>query len=113
MTLRELVDELVDAWRANDAYRAAAFFAPDGRYRESGREPVAGRERIAEQFTRFFRDGPLWRLKVDDVLVEGDRAVVAFHFAVKGDGQPWRERAGCAWVRLAGGLIEEWREYAG
>jgi limonene-1,2-epoxide hydrolase len=113
MNARELVDELISAWRSNDAQRAAAFFAPQGRYHESGREPVAGRDRIAAHFTRFFRDGPPWRFEVDDVLVDGDRAAVAFRFAVKGDGQPWRERAGCAWIRLAGGLVDEWREYYG
>ncbi|MEO6835911.1 MAG: nuclear transport factor 2 family protein [Candidatus Tumulicola sp.] len=113
MTTRQLVDELISAWRANDPHRAAAFFAPDGRYHETGHAPVSGRERIAEHFTRFFRDGPLWRFEVDDVVVEGERAAVAFRFAVKGDDQPWRERAGCAWVRLEGGLIDEWREYHG
>lgn len=113
MTTRELVAELTAAWHANDALRAAAFFAPDGRYHESGRDAVVGRDRIVEHFTRFFRDGPPWRFDLEDVIVEGERAAIAFRFAVKGDGERWRERAGCALVRLDGGLIEEWREFHG
>lgn len=113
MATRQLIDELMAAWRANDAQRAAAFFAPDGRYHESGRQPVIGREDVARHFTRFFRDGPMWCFDVDDVVVDGERAAITFRFAVKGEGQPWRERAGCAFVRIAGGLIDEWREYYG
>jgi uncharacterized protein (TIGR02246 family) len=113
VTTRELISELVSAWRANDALRAAAFFAETASYHESGREPIVGRDRIAEHFTRFFRDGPPWRFEIDDVVADGTRAALIYRFSVKGDGIPWRERAGCAWVRLHDGLIEEWREFHG
>jgi uncharacterized protein (TIGR02246 family) len=111
--MRALIEELVSAWLANDALRACAFFAPDGVYHESGRAPIVGREAIFAHFQRFFRDGPPWRFEVDDVLVEGDRAAVAYRFATKNATGDWQERAGCALVRRAGGLIEEWREYHG
>jgi uncharacterized protein (TIGR02246 family) len=107
------VRELIAAWQSNDALRASAFFAPDGRYHESGRESIAGREAIAEHFTRFFRDGPVWRFAVDDVVAVGQRAAVSYVFGVKGEGGVWHERAGCAWIRLRGGLVELWREYHG
>jgi nuclear transport factor 2 (NTF2) superfamily protein len=113
VTAEETIRELIGAWQANDALRASAFFAPDARYHESGREPIAGRAAIAEHFTRFFRDGPLWRFTVEELLVVRERAAVRYVFGVKGDGGAWHERAGCAWIVLRGGLVELWREYQG
>lgn len=110
--LRETLMELVSAWRAGDALRASAFFAEDGVYHEVGREPVRGRNEIATYFTRFFRDGPAWQFEIQDIIVEGERAAVAYRFAIHtSDG--WHELAGCALVRREGGSIAEWREYHG
>ncbi|HEY8313569.1 MAG TPA: nuclear transport factor 2 family protein [Candidatus Baltobacteraceae bacterium] len=113
MTLQQLLEAVIDAWRAGDAHRASAFFTPDGTYQEMGREPIAGRDAVYEHFQHFFRDGPLWRFDVEEVLVQGDRAAVCYRFAVKGSGEAWRERAGCAIVHRSGGLIGQWREYHG
>jgi uncharacterized protein (TIGR02246 family) len=113
MTTEETVRELVAAWQSNDALRASGFFAPEGSYHESGHAPIAGREAIAEHFTRFFRDGPVWRFEIDRVLAAGEEAAVSYVFGTKGDGDVWHERAGCAWIRLRGGLVELWREYHG
>ena len=112
MTLHELIDELVDAWQSGDAHRAAAFFAPDGVYHESGREPIVGREAIFAHFARFFRDGPAWRFDIDEVIVEGERAAVSYHFAINSDGT-WDTRYGCALVQYERSLVVRWREYRG
>jgi len=112
VTFRELIEELVGAWQANDALRACAFFAQEGLYHESGREPLLGRDAILAHFARFFRDGPAWRFEIDDVIVEGDRAAVSYTFATNNDGT-WRTRAGCALVRREGDSIVQWREYHG
>ena len=112
MTVRSLVEELIAAWQANDAHRAAAFFAPDGIYHESTGANIVGREAIYEHFQRFFRDGPAWRIDVDDILVEGDRAAVSYRFAIATSGA-WKMRDGCALVRYEGGLVSSWREYHG
>ncbi len=111
MTTRNLIDELVAAWEVNDAYRASAFFAENGSYHESGRAPHVGREAILAHFRKFFRDGPPWKFEVDEVIAEGDRAAIAYRFAVKTATGEWTERAGCAIVRRSGGLIEYWREF--
>ncbi len=113
MTIRALIEELVAAWKANDAYRASAFFAPDGVYHESGREPIIGREAIFTHFQRFFRDGPPWEFEIDHVIAEGDGAAVAYRFSVRDGGGEWRERGGCALLRREAGLIAYWREYHG
>lgn len=110
--MRALIEELVSAWQSNDALRACAFFALDGVYHESGREPIVGREAIFAHFQRFFRDGPPWRIEIDDVLADDNRAAVTYRFATKAGGG-WQERAGCALVRRVDGLIAEWREYHG
>ncbi len=112
MNLRELIDELVSAWHAGDALRASAFFAADGVYHESGHEPIRGRDAIAAYFTRFFRDGPPWRLTIADVLIDGDRAAVAYTFETQHDGV-WQTREGCALVRRQRGAVVQWREYHG
>jgi len=64
-------------------------------------------------FTRFFRDGPVWRMEVDAVVVEGDRAAVRYRFALKAIDGEWSEQPGCAFVTFADGTIAEWREYEG
>ncbi len=111
---RATLDGLIAAWRAGDALRAAAHFADDGRYSEAGAEPLVGRDALVAHFTRFFRDGPLWRFEVDDIIIEGSRACVVYRFAIEGAGAVWRERAGCAVVAFAAsGAISAWREYEG
>lgn len=112
MTLRELIDELVAAWRSGDALRASAFFAPGASYHESGREPIVGRDAIASHFTRFFRDGPPWQFDILEVVADGDRAAVAYTFSVRRENA-WQAHEGCALVHREGGLLASWREYHG
>ncbi len=114
MDHRATLQSLIDAWRVGDALRAAAHFDLAGRYAEAGREALVGRDALVGHFTRFFRDGPRWRLEVDDMLLDGDRACVIYRFSVEGAGQVWRERAGCATVTFEpSGAIAHWREYEG
>jgi uncharacterized protein (TIGR02246 family) len=113
VTASALIEELIAAWTSGDALRACAFFAPEGIYREPGRDAIRGRDAIFSYFLRFFRDGPPWKFFVDEILARDDRAVVIYRFAIKGEGEEWRERAGCAAVKCVDGLITEWREYHG
>jgi uncharacterized protein (TIGR02246 family) len=113
MTRRALLESLIAAWRAGDALRAGAHFTPDATYREAGRAPLAGREAIVGHFTGFFRDGPLWDLVIDDVLIEGERAAVRYRFILHPNSPQRREHAGAAFVAFKDGGICEWREYEG
>ena len=113
MSIREALEGLLNAWRSGDALRATAHFAEDGVYREARREPIRGREAIVAHFTRCFRDGPVWELNVDDIVVEGNLAAVSYRFQTKGKDGEWRENAGCAFVRFIDGSVAEWREYEG
>jgi limonene-1,2-epoxide hydrolase len=112
VTLRELIEELVGAWQSGDAHRAAAFFAPDGVYHESGAEPLVGRDAIFAHFVRFFRDGPAWNFEIEEIIVEGALAAVAYRFGVNRAGA-WNSQSGCALVRCEDSLIAQWREYRG
>ncbi len=110
MNVTELLDEVVSAWRANDADRASALFQVDGVYQEAGKEPVVGRDAIRAHFKRFL-DGSPWRFHVDEVISEEGRAAVRYRFEIRGSGERWRERGGCAIIHRVGGLIGLWREY--
>jgi predicted SnoaL-like aldol condensation-catalyzing enzyme len=113
MAIRGILETLFEAWSAHDALRAAACFAPGASYREAEGREVHGREALTEHFARFFREGPPWRFDVDEVIVEGERAAVAYRFSIGGEAEKWRERAGCALVQFQDGLVQSWREYHG
>jgi uncharacterized protein (TIGR02246 family) len=113
MAIRAILESLFEAWSSHDALRAAACFAPGATYREADGRVLEGREALAEHFARFFREGPPWRLDVEEVLVEGERAAVAYRFGIHRKEQQWYERAGCALVHFESGLVQSWREYHG
>ena len=113
--LQRTLADVLDAFTRADLGAAAAGFAEHGAYREARKPPVRGRAAVAAHFARFSASGAVWKFFVDDVIADGDRACVVYRFAVAGGGdEGWRERAGCALVRLdVRGHIEEWREYEG
>ncbi|GAC1659867.1 MAG: hypothetical protein NVS4B13_06120 [Candidatus Elarobacter sp.] len=106
---------VLDAFTRGELGAVADRFARDGAYREAHGAPVRGRDAIAAEFARYAASGVAFRFDVDDVIATGLRACVVYRFATPGgDGEPWRERAGCAIVRFDGcGHIAEWREYEG
>ncbi|MBV8643484.1 MAG: nuclear transport factor 2 family protein [Candidatus Eremiobacteraeota bacterium] len=106
---------LLDAFARGDLSTAAGCFSADATYREPSRTALAGREAIAAHFARFAASGVAWTFTVDEVIANGARACVVYRFTASGgDGEPRRERAGCAVVRIdERGEIAEWREYEG
>jgi len=113
----EALASVLDAFARGELAGVADRFAEDGAYREARKAPIRGRAAIAAEFARFAESGVPFRFEVDDVIASADRACVVYRFATPapgGDGQSWRERAGCATVRFDGsGHIAEWREYDG
>jgi ketosteroid isomerase-like protein len=106
---------VLDAFARGTVDGVAERFAVHGAYREARKPPIVGRDAIATEFARFAAAAVPFRFEVDDVLASGDRACVVYRFATPGgNGEPWRERAGCATVRFdERGQIAEWREYEG
>jgi ketosteroid isomerase-like protein len=111
----DTLSAVLDAFARGSVDGVADRFAENGAYCEVRKAPIRGRVAIAAEFARFAAAGIPFRFEVDDVLASGDRACVVYRFATPGgDGEPWRERAGCATVRLdERGQIAEWREYEG
>lgn len=104
---------VLDAFARRDLGAAAACFATDATYREARREPIVGRAAIAAHFAHFAAGTAAWHFEAGEVIRNGARACVVYRFSASGgEGGPWRERAGCAVVRLdERGEISEWREY--
>ena len=104
---------VLDAFARGVPADALASFAAGARYQEAGKPPLHGRDAIGSHFARFAAAGRDWRFVLDDVIAQDLRACVVYRFALaEGPGEPLRERAGCATVRLDGSeLIAEWREY--
>ena len=106
---------VLDLFAAGELDGAAENFAEEATYQEPRKAPICGREAIAAEFARFGATGVPFRIVVDDVIGDGTSACVVYRFRVAGgEGEPWRERAGCATVRFdEGGRIAAWREYEG
>ena len=106
---------VLDRFELGDVDGVAERFADDGIYREARKAPTRGRAAIADEFARFAASGVPFRFAVESVIEDGSRACVEYRFAVPGgEGGAWRERAGCATVRLdERDQIAEWREYEG
>ena len=106
---------MLELFTAGQVAGAAENFAEDATYREPRKAPIRGREAIAAEFARFAATGVPFRIVVDDVIGDGTSACVVYRFQVAGgEGEPWRERAGCATVRFdERGHIGAWREYEG
>ena len=111
----EALEPVLAAFARGELTGVADRFSEDATYREARKAPIRGRSAIAAEFTRYAASRTVWRFEVDEVIAGTDRACVVYRFALPGgEGEPWRERAGCATVRFdARGQIAEWREYEG
>ena len=79
-------------------------------FAEAGHEPVVGREAIVAHFTRFFRDGPVFRLIVKDSVVEDHRCAVFYTFELQ-KNDAWVKKDGVAMVHVENGLVSLWKEF--
>jgi ketosteroid isomerase-like protein len=102
---------MFDLWRAGDETGAAAYFAADGVFHEAGKEPIAGRERIAAHWAPFFHGGPKWRMTVHDLFGGDERFAVSYTWKIELKDGSWSGGPGCALIKTRDGKIAEWREY--
>ena len=79
--LRDFARRYTAAWCSREAASVTAFFAPNGSFSVNG-ALAAGRGAIAEVAQGFMTAFPDMELLMDDVLIEGDRAV--YHWAFNG-----------------------------
>jgi uncharacterized protein (TIGR02246 family) len=102
-SLRDLARRYTAAWGSQDARSVAAFFAPNGSLSVNENDPAVGREAIAEVAQGFMSAFPDMKVLMDDLIVDGDRAVYRWTLVGTNTGPGGTGRG----VRISG--FEEWR----
>ncbi|HEY6263689.1 MAG TPA: ester cyclase [Candidatus Acidoferrum sp.] len=100
--LRDLAQRYTAAWCSRDAACVAAFFAQNGSLSVNG-APNVGRRAITEVAQGFMSAFPDMVLRMDDVCIEGDRAVYHWTFIGTNTGRGGTGHR----VRFSG--FEEWK----
>jgi len=73
--IRAFAERYTAAWCSQDAARVAAFFQPNGSLTVNAGAPAVGRDAIAASAQGFMTAFPDLKVLLDDLLVNGDRAV--------------------------------------
>jgi uncharacterized protein (TIGR02246 family) len=73
--LREQAVLYTAAWCSQDAPRVAGFYAQDGALSVNGGAPAVGRKAITEVVQGFMTAFPDLQVLLDDVFLQGDRAI--------------------------------------
>ena len=110
--LRDFALRYTAAWCSRDAASVAAFFSPDGSISINDGAPAAGRSAIAAAFQAYMIAFPDLHLSMDDVVVQGDRAIYHWTFTGAntgpgGTGQRVRFSGFEVWKIGDDGLIAE------
>jgi steroid delta-isomerase-like uncharacterized protein len=112
--LRDFAQRYTAAWCSQDAASVAAFYSPDGSLSVNGSAPAVGRGAITEVAQGFMTAFPDMEVRMDDLLVQGNRAV--YHWTLAGtntgpggSGQRVRISGFEAWEISVDGLIAESR----
>ena len=100
--VRQLATKYTAAWCSQDAGSVAAFFAEGGSLRINDEGPHVGRAAITEAAQRFMSAFPDMVVAMDDLSVDGNRAVYRWTLTGTNDGPGGTGRS----VRIGG--YEEW-----
>ena len=73
--IRALAERYTAAWCSQDASRVAAFYEPNGSLTVNAGAPAVGRDAITDSAQGFMTAFPDMQVLMDDLLVQGDRAV--------------------------------------
>jgi len=80
--LRQLAAGYTAAWCSQNAASVAAFYAPEGTLTINDGQPACGRAAITEAAQSFMSAFPDMRVSMDNLIVEGDRAI--YHWTLAG-----------------------------
>lgn len=110
LDLREFARQYTAAWCSKDPERVANFFSPKGSLSVNSGPPAVGRTDITELARGFMTTFPDLQVFMDDLVIEGDRAV--YHWTLTGSntgpggtGHQVRISGFEAWEIGADGLI--------
>jgi steroid delta-isomerase-like uncharacterized protein len=71
-------DQWHKAWAAQDVTALANLYAADCKVTSPMFGNMQGRAAVTESFKRLFRAFPDWKLKTEQLIVDGDRAAIVF-----------------------------------
>ncbi|MGA2429818.1 MAG: SgcJ/EcaC family oxidoreductase [Candidatus Acidiferrum sp.] len=80
--LREFAERYTAAWCSHDPVSVAAFYTRDGSLSINADAPAEGRKAIAASARAFMTAFPDLQVVMDDIVVQGDRAV--YHWTLSG-----------------------------
>ena len=101
--LHDFARRYTAAWCSQDAASVAAFFSPNGSLRVNDAAPAVGREAITAVAQGFMTAFPDMQVLMDDLTVEGEKAVYRWTLVGTNTGPGGTGRR----VRISG--FEEWR----
>jgi steroid delta-isomerase-like uncharacterized protein len=103
LEIPELVSALVQAWNAHDPDRVAGFHAPEYEGRDIAQvRPEIGPEGARQAFCRFLKAFPDLELIPDDLLTQGDRAVLLWRLCGTHRGPLLRIPPSGRWIEFTG-----------
>jgi uncharacterized protein (TIGR02246 family) len=80
--LKDFAARYTAAWCSNDPERVASFFAENGSLKINDGPPSIGRKAIVEAADSFMKAFPDMVVKMDELIVRGDR--IEFHWTLIG-----------------------------
>ncbi|MBD2085105.1 nuclear transport factor 2 family protein [Coleofasciculus sp. FACHB-542] len=109
--IRIAIAQARDAWIARDGEALAALFTPNGEIIVPGQR-WQGQERIRQEVAHFAQQYSDVRIEIQQVIVDGDRAVVEWYYEDTENATGRRNIADDVIViNFQEGRIGRWREY--
>ncbi|MBD1898434.1 nuclear transport factor 2 family protein [Trichocoleus sp. DQ-A3] len=109
--IRIAIAQARDAWIARDGEALAALFTPNGEIIVPGQR-WQGQERIRQEVAHFAQQYSDVRIEIQQVIVDGDRAVVEWYYEDTENSTGRRNKADDVIViSFKEGWITRWREY--
>ena len=110
--LRDFAARYTAAWCSHDAAGVSKFYSPGGSLKINDAAPALGRAAIAEAAQSFMTDFPDLQVRMDDLVIEDDRAIyhwtlIGTYTGPGGTGRPVRISGYEKWRIGADGLIAE------
>jgi uncharacterized protein (TIGR02246 family) len=94
-------DQWDKAWAAQDVAALANLYAGDCKVTSPMFGTMQGRAAVTESFKRLFKAFPDWKLKTEQLIVDGDRAAIVFSTGRKA------QVTGVLVQKLDDGLVDE------
>jgi uncharacterized protein (TIGR02246 family) len=109
--IRAIIKQAANAWTTEDAAAFASLFSQDGEFIVPGNHWV-GRKTIREVAEGFFKSYSNVKVEIKQIIIEGDRAAVEWHWEDREDATSRLNRADDAIVvEFKEGQIVRFREY--